>query len=183
MNYLWTDETEQFRHKTLEKDISTDVCIIGGGIAGIMCAAKLTELGIDNDVLESKQIGRGITKGTTAVLTAQHDTLYKDIIKKYGLEKATQYYNANISALHRIEEKAKTVECDFEKMPSIMYSVGGNDGLRDEALALKYLGVKARYTTSPELPFRVADAIEYEDAAQFHPLRFLNGVAAGLNIY
>lgn len=183
MNYLWTDEAEQFRHKTLEKDISTDVCIIGGGIAGIMCAAKLTELGIDNVVLESKQIGRGITKGTTAVLTAQHDTLYKDIIKKYGLEKATQYYNANISALHRIEEKAKTVECDFEKMPSIMYSVGGNDGLRDEALALKYLGVKARYTTSPELPFRVADAIEYEDAAQFHPLRFLNGVAAGLNIY
>lgn len=123
MNYLWTDEAEQFRHKTLEKDISTDVCIIGGGIAGIMCAAKLTELGIDNVVLESKQIGRGITKGTTAVLTAQHDTLYKDIIKKYGLEKATQYYNANISALHRIEEKAKTVECDFEKMPSIMYSV------------------------------------------------------------
>ena len=52
MNYLWTDETEQFRHKTLEKDISTDVCIIGGGIAGIMCAAKLTELGIDNVVLE-----------------------------------------------------------------------------------------------------------------------------------
>lgn len=34
MNYLWTDETEQFRHKTIEKDISTDVCIIGGGIAG-----------------------------------------------------------------------------------------------------------------------------------------------------
>ena len=66
MNYLWTDEAEQFRHKTLEKDISTDVCIIGGGIAGIMCAAKLTELGIDNVVFESKQIGRGITKGTTA---------------------------------------------------------------------------------------------------------------------
>lgn len=40
MNYLWTDETEQFRNKTLEKDISTDVCIIGGGIAGIMCAGK-----------------------------------------------------------------------------------------------------------------------------------------------
>lgn len=40
MNYLWTDETEQLRHKTLEKDISTDVCIIGGGIAGIMCAGK-----------------------------------------------------------------------------------------------------------------------------------------------
>ena len=40
MNYLWTDETEQFRHKTLEKDISTDICIIGGGIAGIMCAGK-----------------------------------------------------------------------------------------------------------------------------------------------
>ena len=100
MNYLWTDEAEQFRHKTLEKDISTDVCIIGGGIAGIMCAAKLTELGIDNVVLESKQIGRGITKGTTAVLTAQHDTLYKDIIKKYGLEKATQYEDNKIGRAH-----------------------------------------------------------------------------------
>ena len=52
MNYLWTDEAEQFRHKTLEKDISTDVCIIGGGIAGIQAALDIAEAGFEVDIVE-----------------------------------------------------------------------------------------------------------------------------------
>ena len=64
MNYLWTDEAEQFRHKTLEKDISTDVCIIGGGIAGIQAALDIAEAGFEVDIVEKNATMRGKTDGT-----------------------------------------------------------------------------------------------------------------------
>ena len=72
------------------------VCVIGGGMAGVLCAAQLTAQGIDNVLLEARQVGEGITKGTTAALTAQHDTLYRDIAKRYGMERARSNICAQI---------------------------------------------------------------------------------------
>lgn len=53
MNYLWTEGVHPATHKKLEGEISTEVCVIGGGMAGILCAARLTECGIDNILVEA----------------------------------------------------------------------------------------------------------------------------------
>ena len=88
MDFLWTDGTTPPSSEPLQEDVHTEVCVIGGGMAGVLCAAQLTAQGIDNVLLEARQVGEGITKGTTAALTAQHDTLYRDIAKRYGMELA-----------------------------------------------------------------------------------------------
>lgn len=147
MDFLWTDGTTHTPGEPLREDVHTEVCVIGGGMAGVLCAAQLTARGIDNVLLEARQIGEGITKGTTAVLTAQH------------------------------------IDCALETRPSVMYSLTGQDHLREEAELLHELGFDAVYTTGPQLPLPVADAVIYPDMAQFHPLRFLNTAAKGLRIY
>ena len=43
MDAIWTKTVQMPRFNELEKDISTDVLIIGGGMAGILCAYKLKE--------------------------------------------------------------------------------------------------------------------------------------------
>ena len=183
MDFLWTDGTTHTPGEPLREDVHTEVCVIGGGMAGVLCAAQLTARGIDNVLLEARQIGEGITKGTTAVLTTQHDTLYRDIANLYGMERAQQYLRANLDALAQFRALAQHIDCALETRPSVMYSLTGQDHLREEAELLHELGFDAVYTTDPQLPLPVADAVIYPDMAQFHPLRFLNTAAKGLRMY
>lgn len=47
MNSLWTENIEMPEFPTLEKDIRTQVLIIGGGMAGVLCAYFLQQAGVD----------------------------------------------------------------------------------------------------------------------------------------
>lgn len=183
MHSLWTEGIRPVQGRELRGDIRTEVCVIGGGMTGVLCAARLTACGIDNVLLEAGQPGGGITAKTTAVLTAQHDQLYRTLVKRYGLARAGQYLQANLRALSRIRRMAESIDCELETCPSVMYSLTGKDKLREETEIVRRLGFPAEYTTDPGLPFPVADAVVYPDMAQFHPLKFLNGVAAGLRLY
>jgi glycine/D-amino acid oxidase-like deaminating enzyme len=99
MAYLWKRGVGMPRFPALGGNVSTDVLVIGGGMAGVLCARLLRGAGVDCLLAEATQLGRGVTAGTTAVLTAQHDTLYSDLIKTFGKEKARNYLTANLRAV------------------------------------------------------------------------------------
>lgn len=183
MEFLWTKEVEPLRFPALKGDKSTDVLVIGGGMAGILCAAHLRDAGVDYILVEGKHIGGGITKGTTAVLTAQHDILYQDMIKKFGKEKAKCYLNANLRAVERFRSYSEHISCHFEERPSVMFARSDRELMEREAAAVQSLGFPAEFITDTAMPFAVAGAVRFPGMAQFHPLEFLYGMADGLNIY
>lgn len=182
MEYLWTKGLTPPHFPALDGDITTNVLIIGGGMAGILCALKLQQAGVEYLLVEGQQIGNGITRGTTAVLTAQHDTLYQDMLKKSGKETALAYLHANLQAVKAFGRLSKHIPCDYEERPSIMYSLRNRDLMEKEALALHQLGFDAQFLTRTPLPFPVAGAVRYDGMAQFHPLKFLYGAAKKLHI-
>lgn len=183
MDFLWTKEVTLPSFSALDGDAQTDVLIVGGGMAGILCALRLQEAGVNYMLVEGKRIGQGITKGTTAVLTAQHDTLYQDLIKKLGMENARRYLRANLDAVERFRQFSADIPCDFEDKPSIMYSLHDSALMEREVSAVRSLGFDAELITQTPLPFAVAGAVRYPGMAQFHPLKFLCGAAKGLNIF
>lgn len=183
MDYLWTQELTPPDFSGWNGDGKTDVLVIGGGMAGVLCALQLQKAGVDYILVEGKRIGGGITKGTTAVLTAQHDTLYQDLIKKRGKSNAELYLHANLRAVDAFRTLAKGIPCDFEDKPSIMYSLQDRTLMQREADAVNALGFGAEFITSIPLPFAAAGGVQYPGMAQFHPLKFLYGAAQGLNIY
>ena len=183
MEYLWTKGVEPPRFPALEGDLRTGVLVIGGGMAGVLCLRQLRDRGVDCVLAEGNRIGMGITKGTTAVLSAQHDVLYSDLIRRRGADQAKRYLEANLRAVEGFRELSRTIPCDFQDMPSVMYSLTERDVLEQEARAVRSLGFPAEFLTSgAPLPFRVAGAVKYPGMAQFHPLKFLWGAAKGLNI-
>ena len=183
MEYLWEKDVVPPEFPALSGDASTDVLVIGGGMTGVLCAKKLHDAGIDCMLLESSRIGSGMTKGTTAVLTAQHDTLYTDIEKRFGREHAWLYLDANVEAVDSFRALSAAIPCDFRDVPSVMYTAKDPDALRREARLVRALGVEAEFTTDLPLPFPVSGAVRFPGMAEFHPLKFLYGAAAGLNIY
>ena len=183
MDYLWMKNIEPPRFGALDGDAKTDVLVIGGGMAGILCALHLEEAGVAYMLVEGKTIGTGITKGTTAVLTAQHDALYRDIISRFGREKAKQYLEANLKAVERFRQLAQRIPCDFVESPSFMYALHDRDMMEDEAAAVQSLGFGAEFTTQTPLPYAVAGAVRFGGMAMFHPLKFLYGAAKDLAIW
>ena len=59
MSSLWTENIEMPEFPTLEKDIRTQVLIIGGGMAGVLCAYFLQQAGVDYCLLEKDRICQG----------------------------------------------------------------------------------------------------------------------------
>lgn len=183
MDFLWTKEISLPGFDALHGDADTDVLIIGGGMAGILCALSLRDAGVNYMLVEGGRIGGGITKGTTAVLTAQHDTLYQYLTKKLGAENAARYLHANLRAVERFRALSAHIPCDFEERPSVMYSLHDRELMQREAETVRALGFGAEFTTETPLPFSVDGAVRYPGMAQFHPLKFLSGAAKGLCIF
>ncbi|MDD3165105.1 MAG: FAD-dependent oxidoreductase [Oscillospiraceae bacterium] len=183
MEYLWTSDVTPPTFPALRGDKQTDILVIGGGMAGVLCAWQLQQAGADYVLVEGRAIGGGITKGTTAVLTAQHDTLYQDMVKQFGTNKAGLYLRANLKAVEQFRALASHIPCDFADKPSVMYSRCDRAAMEREAVTVQALGFAAEFVTDTPLPFSVAGAVRYPGMAQFHPLKFLYGIARELNIF
>lgn len=185
MQSIWNKHTQLPRRKPLETDIQADVCVIGGGMAGILTAYQLQQLGLESVVLEASQVGSGQTKNTTAKITSQHSLIYADMFEKIGREAAQQYANANQKAIedyHKLID-ALAIDCDLENKPAFLYTQANPDILKREAEAARSLGIPAQFTLDVNLPFPVKGALRFDGQAQFSPLKFLKAVSKNLTVY
>lgn len=183
MKSVWPENVERKYFAPLEKDIKTDVLIIGGGMAGLLCAYVLKNAGVNCVLVEAKRICCGITGDTTAKITLQHGLLYSKLLGRFGEDKARLYLDAQAKACGMYDRLCRVIPCDYERKDAYVYSLDDSAKLRKEAAALNQLGVKAAFCESVGLPFAVAGAVRVEDQAQFHPLKFAFAIAAELPVY
>lgn len=183
MNSIWTQDQNRNNFESLKQDIKTDVLIIGGGIAGILCAYQLKKVGIDCVLVEATRIGSGITENTTAKITLQHGLIYDSLIKRFGIEKARLYADANRKAVAEYERMCNNIDCDYETKDSYVYSRDNRIKIEREVRALQTLGIDGNFCETTDLPFPIAGAVKIKNQAQFHPLKFLFEIAKDLPIY
>lgn len=171
------------RFPTLQKDIRTDVLVIGGGMAGVLCARFLKSAGVDCVLVESDRIGSGVTAGTTAKITAQHGLIYDKFLSRLGSEKAQIYLSANLRAIEEYRQLAKAIDCNFDEQDHFVYSCRDEAVLAREWDALEKLGYSAKWVKALPIPLDTVGAIGFPRQARFHPLKFLAGLCKDLTIY
>ena len=182
MDSIWTQTAAHHPRPPLRGDLSTDVLIIGGGMCGILTAHMLKTAGIHTVVAEAKTVGGGVTGRTTAKITAQHGLCYADFVKRFGTERARLYYDANMTAAARYRTLAAEFPCDLEDQTAHIYSADNRRALEREADAYVKLGISAPIIDAPPLPITTVGALAMEKQAQFHPLKLLYALAAGLEV-
>lgn len=183
MESLWEQTWERPGFPAQEGEQSTDVLIIGGGMAGILCAYQLHCAGVPYMLAEAETICSGITKNTTAKITSQHGLIYDKLISRFGIERARQYLAANQAALQAYRDLCRNIDCGFEEKAAYTYSLDNRGKIERELAALEKLGFPAEFADNLPLPFPVAGAVRFPAQAQFHPLKFVCGIAKGLHIY
>lgn len=181
-NTIWLQQQQLPEFSNLQGNRKTDVLIVGGGLAGILCAWRLQLAGIDYLLIEADRICSGTSGRTTAKITSQHGFIYDKILRRYGFDTAKAYYDANEAAVGEYRRICENMECDFESKDSYVYSRSVSQNLEKEWNALEKIGVNARFEENLPLPFHTAGAICFPHQAQFHPLKFAANISRGLKI-
>ena len=132
MDSIWLKPAEKPQFNSLKENKKIDVLIIGGGIAGILCAYKLKNACVDCMLVEATEICGGITKDTTAKITLGHGLIYDKMIKRFGEDKARLYAEAQAEAIKEYTRLCENVDCNYETRDNYVYSLNDRKMIEKE---------------------------------------------------
>lgn len=181
----WLDLERPPERPALAGERRAEVAVVGGGIIGVTTALRLAQEGVDVVLLEGGRLGQGTTGRTTAKVSSLHGLIYASLAKEHGLETARVYAEANeagLAAIARYVEELD-IDCDFRRKPNVSYTEDPErvSDIEGEAEAAQEAGLPASFIEDTELPFTVAAAVRVPDQAEFHPVRYLLGLAEALD--
>ena len=115
-SYYAASANEQPQYSTLESDIVVDVCVVGGGFAGLSSAIELSDRGYKVAVLEANHIGFGASGRNGGQIIAGL-ACEQDVIESVlGFDAAKQVWGMTLEALDLVRERAKrfNIKCDLQ---------------------------------------------------------------------
>jgi glycine/D-amino acid oxidase-like deaminating enzyme/nitrite reductase/ring-hydroxylating ferredoxin subunit len=178
---IWIDTAPAPERPPLSRDLETEVVVVGAGMAGLLTAFELRRVGADVVVLEAGRVGAGATGHSTAKLSSLHGVLYAQLRRRHGSDVARVHGEANQAGIDHVERLARELEidCDFRRRDNYTYVEKGDSASKvaQEAEVAASLGLPAELTSDTPLPFPVEAAVRFRDQAEYHPRKFLLGVA------
>lgn len=198
MNSYWINsEKNKEKYNKLEKNIETDICIIGGGITGISTAYYLTKENLKVTVLDMGKIGFQTTGNSTAKITSQHGLFYKYLKDSKGEDFARLYYDANEDAIKNIKKivEKENIECDLECQSAYVLAANREEvqKVKDEVEVVRGFGGHAEYLEREDIDKNLLilnplAAIRFKNQAQFNSYKYTIELAKvcknlGANIY
>ena len=131
------------------------------------------------------RIGYGATGYTTAKLAVGHSLVYAALTESYDVETASRYARSNQEAIEQVARIVSelSIECDFERASNYVYTELRESVARieREVEAARAAGVEAELTTDTDLPYPIAGAVKVAGQAQFHPWKYLAGLARAVD--
>lgn len=182
-NISFWEQTEPLKCSSLSQNETSDVVIVGGGIAGLSIAYTLLTLGKSVIVLEGKELGAGETGRTSAHLSNALDEGYQKLQKLFGVDGAKQAAESHTEAINWIESvvKLEKIDCDFERVPGYLLS-DDKDELTKEMQAANQSGLVGVRLDKVQLQGtnQSHQCLQFPDQAQFHVMKYLNGLAQAI---
>jgi glycine/D-amino acid oxidase-like deaminating enzyme/nitrite reductase/ring-hydroxylating ferredoxin subunit len=181
----WIDSTPATRYPPLTTGVEVDVAVLGGGIAGITTAALLKQRGAKVALVEAGRIANLVSGRTTAQISAASTpSYYRDIAHSFGEKDAQACIHSVVESIEKIAEIVGThdIACDFKHTTDYLYGAekGHKDSLREEAEFEQRFGLQVSFEDSAPLPFENYGAVKYRGHAEFHPRKYLLGLAGAI---
>jgi glycine/D-amino acid oxidase-like deaminating enzyme/nitrite reductase/ring-hydroxylating ferredoxin subunit len=181
---LWNVDTAMPAYPPLTRDLSVDVVIAGGGIAGLTAAVVLQRAGKQVALIEAHRIGGGETGRTTAHLTEQLDTRYHTLESRFGREGAREAARSSRAAIDFIEALVAELpgSCGFRRVPGFLFAETAEqrEELEQELACMQHAGCEVSWVEALDVPFETKGALRLERQAQVHPLQYLRELAVRL---
>jgi glycine/D-amino acid oxidase-like deaminating enzyme/nitrite reductase/ring-hydroxylating ferredoxin subunit len=183
---IWLRGFEIPTRQPLDADATCEVCVVGAGISGLTTAYLLAREGKSVIVLEDGEIGSGETGRTTAHLVNALDDHYSHLAKLHGPEGASLAADSHSRAIDRVEAivRDEKIDCDFERLDGYLFVPPGDDrSILDEELEAAHNAGLDEVRLVDRVPwpeFDTGPALCFPRQAQFHPMKYLAGLARGI---
>lgn len=179
---LWQEHTAFPSLKSLDQSITTDVCVVGAGITGLLTAYRLMRKGHQVVILEKDLLGFNETAHSTAHITNALDDRYRKLRQLHGREGARLAYSSHTAAIELIESivKEENIQCDFQRVNGYLFLAEEHDRrvLETEMAAAQDAGFfDVHLLDSPEEQFFEAGlCLRFPRQAQMDPVKFMKGL-------
>lgn len=179
---VWLDSNPINYKNPLTEDVTTDVLIIGGGIAGLTTAYLCLQEGKKAIILEDGYLCSGETGRTTAHLSTSLDDRYFNYEKYFGEDGSKLAAESHSDAIDEIEKiiQRENIDCDFKRINGYLFLHASDElkSLTEELDATQRAGIKTEMLTS--VPGFEEDnnqaAIKFPNQGRFHVLKYLTGL-------
>jgi gamma-glutamylputrescine oxidase len=191
----WLDEPYQAR-PPLSGDVEVEACVIGAGVAGLSCARRLAEHGLETLVLERDTVAGGASGRNGGFLIAGLAPFHNDAVELYGRDYARRVYARTLAAQEEMYELAAELGVGdaVRRVGSLRVSSSEEEAehVRGHVAALSEDGFPARLLERDELPPALRgcswNACLTEHDGSLHPARWIRALAghaerAGVGIH
>lgn len=183
-SYYSRTMTDKAARPALAGHIEADVCIIGGGLAGIAVATGLIERGRKPVILEGRRIGFGASGRNGGFVLAGFAADFSEIVKKAGADNAKALFGLTREAQKLIRARIKKYNIDCNPVDGHLRASWFNDPEYMKTYAEKYaqLGVPAEFWPREKVrdvcrTEHYKDGVFLADYFHMHPLNYLQGLA------
>lgn len=172
---IWSEIKQKEICPKLEKDISVDVLIIGGGITGISTAYHLINNNLKVALVEKNEIAHGVTSRTTGKLTFLQENIYSKLKTYHGIDKTKLYLDSQIEAIELVKNivEENNINCNLEKVNSYVFTYSKDDKLEKEINLLKDFNVDIKETNNLPTNKDINKAYYAENTYVFHVIKYL----------
>jgi glycine/D-amino acid oxidase-like deaminating enzyme/nitrite reductase/ring-hydroxylating ferredoxin subunit len=182
---VWSATAEMPECTPLQENTHVDVCVIGGGIAGLSTAYHLCQAGKSVALLDDGALASGMTRMTTGHLTNMLDDRYFELEKVHGAESIRVAADSHSAAIERIEEivRKEAIDCDFTRLDGyLLLAEGDDDATLDRELdAAQRAGLKdVELVARAPFEWDTGPCLRFPRQGQFHPLKYLRGLAEAI---
>jgi glycine/D-amino acid oxidase-like deaminating enzyme len=170
----------------LNFDLDVDVCVIGGGLAGLTVAREIGRHGWSVAVLEANRVGWGASGRNIGFVLPGFSEDISGIVERVGLDRAKELWDLSARGVSYVRRAI-----DESRMPGVdpvpgWLSVAKTDAavrLRGEMERLRWIGADVEFWPKERvrelLPNqRYFDALHFPSAFHIHPLNYALGLAA-----
>ncbi|MVT09928.1 NAD(P)/FAD-dependent oxidoreductase [Chitinophaga tropicalis] len=143
-----------YNYPRLDKDIRTDVIIMGGGISGALSAYHLAQAGIETVVVDARTIGLGSTGASTSLLQYEIDVPLSRLSEKIGERNAATAYTLSYESVAALQQICKKIKAPYFDRRGSLYLASYKKDLeliKQEYKARKTLGFDVKYWDAEEI--------------------------------
>src|SRR6476660_2050173 len=127
--YWYTLTDPKIGMKELQEDLSCDVVVIGGGMAGLMCTQELQNAGKSVIILEKTFVGSGASGKSSGFITPDSELELYNLYDDLGAKAAKELWEFVKGGVEAIKNNiiANNFECDYQVQDSLFVAASKSD--------------------------------------------------------
>lgn len=177
---IWKYNIRKRALNKLDKNITTDILIIGGGIAGLTTAYYLRNSKYKVTLIDKDICGHGVSANTTGKLTFMQDLIYNKLSSNFNEEVALKYLNSCKDAVRIVKNivSRNNIDCNLENVSSYVFTNDINkiENFKKEEEFYNKNNIKYKVVSKLPNNLEVKYGIKINYGCVFHPVKYLMGI-------